>query len=116
MLMMPASGARKNSQLRSTARRRASVSWRATPMVPYTREPRSRRKWANCSGSGGTLGLAMSAWVSSASTSRSRAPPEAKTTCHGWMLEFEGARMASSSASVTSSRGTGLSRRNSRVE
>jgi hypothetical protein len=42
--------------------------------------------------------------------------PDVNTTCHGWTLEFDGARIPSSRASFTGSRGTGLSRRNSRVD
>jgi hypothetical protein len=51
-----------------------------------------------------------------AATRRARAGPGSSTTRHGWMLEFDGARMASSSASSTSARGSALLGRNMRVE
>src|SRR3954447_15490779 len=86
------------------------------PMEPYTNAPRSRRIWVNGSGSLGTLGGSTAACSSRASTSRSRAEPDARTNCHGCTFEFEGACIASSRASRTSWRGTGLSGRKSRVE
>lgn len=54
MQTIPASGARKNSQFRSTAIRLAAVSWRAMPIDPYTTAPRSRRMCAKPGGNAGT--------------------------------------------------------------
>ena len=71
---------------------------------------------AKASGNTGTFGGAAAASASSAWTSRSLAGPDARTTCHGWMFEFDGARIARSSASVTSPMGTGLLRRNIRTD
>lgn len=51
-----------------------------------------------------------------APTSRSRAAPEASTRRQGWVLEFEGARRASSRAPTTCERGTGLSGWNSLID
>src|SRR5262245_54719905 len=61
------------------------------------------------------LGGPRCAPSSRAATRRSRAGPDANTTRHGWMLEFEGACTARARASSTNFRGTGLDK-NSRVE
>ena len=46
---------------------------------------------------------------------RLRGGPDANTICHGWMLEFEGARWAKARDSITKSRGTGWGK-NIRIE
>src|SRR6516162_9646276 len=61
------------------------------------------------------LGGPRCASSSRAATRRSRAGPDANTTRHGWMLEFDGACTAKARASSTNFRGTGLGK-NSRVE
>src|SRR6202047_1112816 len=111
----PPSGARKNSQLRSTAVRRPSASSRAIPIAPYTTAPSSRRSCAWDSGSCGTFGGLARASANMAATNRSRAAPVVNTTCHGWTLEFDATHIASARDSSTRCRGTG-SGRNIRVE
>src|SRR5215471_18022120 len=61
------------------------------------------------------LGGPLCVASSRAATRRSRADPDANTTRHGWMLEFDGACTARARASFTNSCGTGLGK-NSRVE
>jgi hypothetical protein len=59
--------------------------------------------------------LLRAAWIKAA-TRRSRAAPEVNTMCHGWVLEFKGARTARASASSNNSRGTRSCGKNIGVE
>lgn len=79
----PATGARKNSQLRIRATRLPSGSFRAIPMAPYTSAPNSKRNGANRSGMPTASGNPRDASSSSAATNRSRRRPDVRNSCHG---------------------------------
>ena len=114
MQTTPASGARKNSQLRSTAIRLASASWRAIPIEPYTNPPSSRAQVGERRAAVAAPPAASTALPRAAPRPAGHAPDLTRTppaTAARWSSTARGS--PGPAPRSTSCRGTGLSRRNS---